>query len=62
MYATEEETDMAVELEARCRVKYVTDLDCCIFEQFSCWALPSSKLVLKLDSIKPKVSFSHIVL
>jgi hypothetical protein len=62
MYSTEEETDMAVELEARCRVKYVADLDCCISEQFSCWALASSKLVLKLDSTKPKGSFSHIVL
>jgi len=49
----EEETDSGV--GARCRVKYVADLDCCISEQSSCWALPSNKLVLKLDSIKPKV-------
>ncbi len=53
---------MAVELEARCGVKYVADLDCCISEQFSCWALLSNKLVLQLDSIKPKGSFFHIVL
>ncbi len=62
MYSTKEETDMAVELEARCHVKYVANLDCCISEQFSCWALLSSKHVLKLDSIKPKGSFTHIVL
>jgi hypothetical protein len=62
MYSTEEETDMAAELEVRCHVKYVADLDCCISEQFSCWALLSNKLVLQLDSIKPKGSFFHIVL
>jgi hypothetical protein len=35
MYSTKEKTDMAVELEVRCRVKYVVDLDYCISEQFS---------------------------
>jgi hypothetical protein len=62
MYSTEEETNMAMELEARCRVKYVANLDYCISEQLSCWALPSSKPILELDSIKPKGFFSHIVL
>ncbi len=33
---------MGVELEARCRVKYVTNLNYYISEQFSCWALPNS--------------------
>ncbi len=46
MYSIEEETDMVVELEARCRVKYVADLDCCISEQFSCWAFLSNNPVL----------------
>jgi hypothetical protein len=62
MYSIEEETDMVVELEARCRVKYLADLDCCISEQFSCWAFLSNKPVLQLDSIKPKGSFFHIML